>query len=151
MLRCDLDVFEGSCPIGWPGYQHHEKQSINKYYWTFPQASVSHVFFFVFFLSFCCLLGKEVKIKDLVKEQPSTFRPKPQKLISQSGALRGSAFSTQLQVLMLMNGFSFLVHLIEWKLLSTAESLAYREVCFHWEMLPKQKWTWEKGIFLNLV
>lgn len=45
---------------------------INKYYWTFPQASVSHFFF----CPFCCLLGKEVKIKDLVKQQPRTFRPK---------------------------------------------------------------------------
>lgn len=60
-----------------------------------------------FFCPFSCLLSKEVKIKDLVKEQPRNFRPKPQKLISQSAALGGSAFSMQLQVLMLTNGFDF--------------------------------------------
>lgn len=75
---------------------------INKYYWTFPRLHY-HTFFF----PFCCILGKEVKIKDLAKEQPSTFRPKPQKLISQSAALGGSAFSVQLQVLMLTNGSDF--------------------------------------------
>lgn len=62
---------------------------------------------FAFFCPFSCLLSKEVKIKDLVKEQPRNFRPKPQKLISQSAVLGGSAFSMQLQVLMLTNGFDF--------------------------------------------
>lgn len=65
---------------------------------------MSHGFgFFGFFFPLCCLLGKEVKIKDLVKEQP----PRATEAHKSVGELGASAFSAQLQVLMLTNGFDF--------------------------------------------
>lgn len=59
--------------------------------------------FLFFFFPLCCLLGKEVKIKDFVKEQP----PRATEAHKSVGELGASAFSVQLQVLMLTNGFDF--------------------------------------------